>query len=367
MVPPLASCNEPCPQYSACSSGIGCCPVPVKHQQLQNIQITLCPGSFSPPIGTCGSCPLGTLCNQQINMCCPSSNQPSTDLVYNVVLLCPSKIIMLISKLQMVPLQTSPVQVAALLVCILESTLCVILQYLSMKNINLYENISDFPVVQLDMYAKFSLLGGCCLLFMEPVCPSHSNAVCQCSPNNACPTGASCTLGTCCSSVFFNVAAVRKCLANATDLNFDVDSTCLPNEKCIDGECRMKLWPGEYGCATDRECTARCLNTYCEKKRSDKNVAQCQCRDGLLLYGRCCQFLFLLINFYIDLPLILKSVFVYIRSHLQLIFFGLKTLSQCPRGFHESGAYCMHDDEDTFWSDASAQDNLNALLNAGQC
>ncbi|EPB76739.1 EB module [Ancylostoma ceylanicum] len=129
--------------------------------------------------------------------------------------------------------------------------------------------------------------------------------------------------------LFFNVANERKCVANATDVNFDPDSTCLPNEKCINGECRMKLWPGEYGCSTDEECTSRCPNTYCEKKKSDKNVAQCQCRDGQLLFGRC--------------------------------------FSQCPQGFHESGAYCMHDDEDAFWSDGDAQDRIKALLNSSPC
>lgn len=264
-------------------------------------------------------------------------------------------------------------------------------------------------------------LGGCCLLSMEPVCPRESSAICQCSPNSACPMGASCTMGTCCSKsvallsqipgsqcqastqcngfstscaqcmrgvcacvngaasngasclqmpprmlslarngcdqygspcsvllstarrrpiiapmgnitetpLFFNVASDRRCVANATDLGFDPDSTCLPNEKCINGECKMKLWPGEYGCASDEQCTSRCANTYCELLKSDKNVAQCQCRDGQLLYGRC--------------------------------------FSQCPSGFHESGAYCMVDDEDSFWSDGDAQDRLKALLNAGQC
>ncbi|KAE9414231.1 hypothetical protein Angca_007711, partial [Angiostrongylus cantonensis] len=264
-------------------------------------------------------------------------------------------------------------------------------------------------------------LGGCCLLSMEPVCPTQSNAICQCSQNNACPKDATCIMGTCCSKslapysqipgskcqastqcngyssscsqctqgicacvngaasngasciqmspqiltlarngcdqygspctvllstarrrpiiapvgnntekpLFFNVATERRCVANSTNLGFDPDNTCLPNEKCISGECRTKLWPGEYGCNTDEECTSRCENTYCEKMKSDKNVAQCQCRDGQLLYGRC--------------------------------------FSQCPQGFHESGAYCVHDDENVFWTDGDAQDRLKALLNAGNC
>ncbi|CAJ0609647.1 unnamed protein product [Cylicocyclus nassatus] len=266
-------------------------------------------------------------------------------------------------------------------------------------------------------------LGGCCLLSMEPVCPPQSHPICQCSPNRACPMGATCTMGTCCAAasalaqfsqipgskcqassqcngymnscaqctqgicacvngaasngasclqmpaktlilarngcdqygspcnvylssarrkpiiapvgnitetpLFFNVAKERHCVSNSTIPDFDPDSTCLPNEKCIDGICRMKLWPGEYGCISDEECSSRCVNTYCERKRSDKNVAQCQCRDGLLLFGRC--------------------------------------FSQCPHGFHESGAYCMYDNEDLFWADGDAQDHIKALLNASPC
>lgn len=34
---------------------------------------------------------------------------------------------------------------------------------------------------------------------MEPVCPARTNAICQCSPNSACPSGATCTMGTCCA------------------------------------------------------------------------------------------------------------------------------------------------------------------------
>lgn len=89
-----------------------------------------------------------------------------------------------------------------------------------------------------------------------------------------------------------------------------------------------KLWPGEYGCRTDLECSSRCPNTYCEEK-SDKNVPQCQCRNGLLLYGRC--------------------------------------FETCPKGFHESGAHCMHDDEDAFWENHEAQEYLQELLNNGNC
>ncbi|KAJ1357851.1 hypothetical protein KIN20_016108 [Parelaphostrongylus tenuis] len=225
---------------------------------------------------------------------------------------------------------------------------------------------------------------------MEPLCPTHSNAICQCSPNNICPIGAVCIMGTCCSKslelysqipgskcqastqcngystsysqcaqgicscvngatsngasciqmrpqilkmarngcdqygspctvflstarrkpivapvgnstekpLFFNVVSDRRCVANITNLDFDPDNTCLPNEKCVNGECKTKLWPGEYGCNTDEECAS---------------------------------------------------------------------LSQCPHGFHESGAYCVHDDEDVFWTDGDAQDRLKALLNAGDC
>lgn len=89
-----------------------------------------------------------------------------------------------------------------------------------------------------------------------------------------------------------------------------------------------KLWLGEYGCDSDLQCKARCPNSYCEKK-SDKNVPQCQCTNGLLLYGRC--------------------------------------FDTCPKGFHESGGYCRHDDEDAFWQNSETQVNLQSLLNKGSC
>ncbi|GMT33932.1 hypothetical protein PFISCL1PPCAC_25229, partial [Pristionchus fissidentatus] len=264
-------------------------------------------------------------------------------------------------------------------------------------------------------------LGGCCLLSMDPTCPAQSSAICQCSSNNVCPSGASCSMGTCCSTagasftqvpgsqcvaspqcngfsnsgaqcvqgicvctspaasngvaciqmtpvqlqlarsgcdqygspckfvlstarrrpifapsgnttdepLFFNVAERRRCVLNSTGIVRDADATCLPNEKCIEGECRQKLWPGEYGCRVDEECSSRCPNTYCEKRKTDKKVPQCQCKDGLLLHGRC--------------------------------------FSSCPTGFHESGANCVHDNEDSFWKSAGAQDRLKDLLNNGQC
>ncbi|CAI5456308.1 unnamed protein product [Caenorhabditis angaria] len=674
LVPPLGSCNEPCPTYSACTPGIGCCPVPVNEQPNGLIKITLCPGSYSPPFGTCGSCPSGSQCNQQLQMCCAQQQQP--DIVYNVVLLCPdgtpsttpcskgcaannacfqgaccpircpagqnavgfcgsgscglgqcyaqttccqeavklpvcsngqishkrcsvaaecgpnlecsnngccpipfcptgAKALGRCSSVRgcpggqacmeglccplprcsngitslgvctrtldcgrmgvecsngaCCPLPTCPNNLVASQRCSAGCTNCCPIGQSCMNGgccelpscptggfaismcsgncANGFECVnngccalprcpSGLMSVQrctmgigcpagnqcengvccpMPMCSSGSIassvcgmanacplgyicegrgccleplplcpnggrasmrcyrgaecppgygctpLGGCCLLSMEPVCPSRSNAVCQCSPNMGCPSGSSCTMGTCCSSgvgqmvsynvpgtgcqnsnqcngysnscaqcvqgvcscvngaasngatceqmqatiltmarngcdqygspckfllstarrrpifapttnmtetpLFFNVAAKRKCVTNIQ--NFESDSTCLPNEKCIDGECRMKLWPGEYGCQTDTECQSRCPNTYCEKKRSDKNVAQCQCTDGMLLYGRC--------------------------------------FSQCPRGFHESGAFCMHDDEEKFWLDAEAQDNLKALLNSGKC
>ncbi|VDO46749.1 unnamed protein product [Onchocerca flexuosa] len=126
--------------------------------------------------------------------------------------------------------------------------------------------------------------------------------------------------------LWYAVVTSRRCLWNVSAANFDPDSTCLPNEKCIRGECRMKLWPGEYGCTSDEECSARCKNTYCSTN-SDKGIPQCHCSNGKLLYGRCFQ--------------------------------------QCPTGFHPDGAYCKHDDEDHFWMDANEQNSLRELLNSG--
>ena len=123
---------------SSCSQGIGCCPLPIGNINQPMIQIcefvyhiialqisvfsfeahsktynfhfsnpfffqlhnfcpfsplsALCPGSYAPPVGQCNNCPSGTICNQHLKMCCPTYNQPSPDVVYNVVLLCPSQI-----------------------------------------------------------------------------------------------------------------------------------------------------------------------------------------------------------------------------------------------------------------------------------
>lgn len=89
--------------------------------------------------------------------------------------------------------------------------------------------------------------------------------------------------------VWYKVTQKRKCPTNTSDTEMNPDHTCLPNEKCIDGECKEKLFPGEYGCESDLQCQSRCSNSYCEHK-SDKKVPQCQCANGnLLLYGRCCK------------------------------------------------------------------------------
>ena len=46
--------------------------------------------------------------------------------------------------------------------------------------------------------------------------------------------------------MFFNVAAVRHCVMKTNEANFDPDSTCLPNEKCINGECKMYAFLGMF-------------------------------------------------------------------------------------------------------------------------
>uniref|UniRef100_A0AC35TJJ1 Chitin-binding type-2 domain-containing protein n=1 Tax=Rhabditophanes sp. KR3021 TaxID=114890 RepID=A0AC35TJJ1_9BILA len=129
--------------------------------------------------------------------------------------------------------------------------------------------------------------------------------------------------------IWFNVVESRNCVMNtSTGFDFDPDSTCLPNEKCINGKCKTKLWPGEYGCSSNLECTARCENSYCESN-SDKMIPQCLCTNGFLLYGRC--------------------------------------VEHCPVGFHGHTKYCMHDDEEKFWGDSKLQDNLEQILNKGKC
>ena len=43
------------------------------------------------------------------------------------------------------------------------------------------------------------------------------------------------------------------------------------------------------------------------------------------------------------------------------------SVETCPRGFHESGAYCHHDDEELFWGNSTAQQDLQKTLNEGVC
>ncbi|VDM74395.1 unnamed protein product, partial [Strongylus vulgaris] len=133
--------------------------------------------------------------------------------------------------------------------------------------------------------------------------------------------------------LFFNVAKERRCVSNATEVDFDPDSTCLPNEKCINGECRMYV--GNCGPAS----------MDVQAMKSAPHVA---------------------------LTLIVKKRKVTKMSHNASVatdnfFLDDAVISQCPQGFHESGAYCMHDDEDAFWTDGDAQDRIKALLNASPC
>lgn len=90
--------------------------------------------------------------------------------------------------------------------------------------------------------------------------------------------------------MWYRVNGTRKCPRNVNSTEIDPDNTCLPNEKCIDGACKSKLWAGEYGCESDLQCQSRCPNTYCEQKSDKQNLTQCQCSNSsLLLYGRCCE------------------------------------------------------------------------------
>uniref|UniRef100_A0A915AL21 EB domain-containing protein n=1 Tax=Parascaris univalens TaxID=6257 RepID=A0A915AL21_PARUN len=392
----LPTCSDGVPAISSCAIGFlcgagmecnngGCCPLP------------LCP-SGAKPSGRCqpGSvCPSNQVCDN--GLCCPTpvcSNQQLALRLCGIGNSCPIGYVCEGRGCCPEPMPLCPSGGRATQKCVLGS-----------------ECPPGYGCTP---------LGGCCLLSLEPACPAQQSAVCQCSPTNACPLHAKCMMGTCCTTavaafnqvpgtqcqssaqcngyasacarctqsicvctngaasngatclqmprallqqarsgcdqygspckfvlstarrkplfapigniteepLWFNVMTKRLCLLDTSMAGIDADSTCLPNEKCISGECRMKLWPGEYGCMSDEECSSRCVNTYCERK-SDKNVPQCQCSNGMLLYGRC--------------------------------------FNECPEGFHESGAYCMHNNEELFWKDANAQNALSKLLNSGSC
>ncbi|VDN94373.1 unnamed protein product [Brugia pahangi] len=381
----LCEAGNVCPQGMECSNG-GCCPLPV------------CP-SGAQSSGRChgNSCPVGQVCENGV--CCPlpvcSNGQLAVQLcAYGNS--CPIGYICEGRGCCLEPLPLCP------------------------NGVHAYQRCNR----GIDCPAGFgcTAVGVCCLLSLEPVCPSNQNAICQCAPPDNCPPQTSCTMGTCCTSasvkvydhvpgsscqassqcngfnsggaqcvhsvcacingaasngatchqfnpavllqarsgcdqygspckfafstarrkplfapfgniteqpLWYAVVTSRHCLWNASIANFDPDSTCLPNEKCIRGECRIKLWPGEYACTSDEECSSRCSNTYCSSN-SDKGIPQCLCSNGkFLLYGRC--------------------------------------LHQCPSGFHAKGAYCEHDDEDHFWMDGNQQNSLRELLNSGIC
>ncbi|VIO89258.1 Sybindin-like family protein [Brugia malayi] len=381
----LCEAGNVCPQGMECSNG-GCCPLPV------------CP-SGAQSSGRChgNSCPVGQVCENGV--CCPlpvcSNGQLAVQLcAYGNS--CPIGYICEGRGCCLEPLPLCP------------------------NGVHAYQRCNR----GIDCPTGFgcTAVGVCCLLSLEPVCPSNQNAICQCAPPDNCPPQTSCTMGTCCTSasvkvydhvpgsscqassqcngfnsggaqcvhsvcacingaasngatchqfnpavllqarsgcdqygspckfafstarrkplfapfgniteqpLWYAVVTSRHCLWNASIANFDPDSTCLPNEKCIRGECRIKLWPGEYACTSDEECSSRCSNTYCSSN-SDKGISQCLCSNGkFLLYGRC--------------------------------------LHQCPTGFHAKGAYCEHDDEDHFWMDGNQQNSLRELLNSGIC
>lgn len=41
--------------------------------------------------------------------------------------------------------------------------------------------------------------------------------------------------------MWYNVVSQRKCVVNNTIQDIDPDSTCLPNERCVNGECRRQV------------------------------------------------------------------------------------------------------------------------------
>lgn len=69
-----------------CQENIGCCPIiPNRGGSLlppTSISVSLCP-DYSPPVGSCNSCPSGYSCNQNLGGCCRQSSD------YTALIVCP--------------------------------------------------------------------------------------------------------------------------------------------------------------------------------------------------------------------------------------------------------------------------------------
>ncbi|CAD5230433.1 unnamed protein product [Bursaphelenchus okinawaensis] len=385
----LCTATTPCPSGTECS-GRGCCPLPLcpsGQQAQQRCSVsTPCPVGTTCTSGLCCTLPVCTYGGQVASSFCGTSNACPTNYYCERGACCPE------------PIPLCPSGGRSVMQCV---------------------RGSDCPTGY-----GCTASGGCCQLVNDFICPINALPVCQCSPTMSCPVGSACNSGMCCTTspsvamaapgtgcqasqqcsgysssgpgalcqgdicvcikgafsngaacksesplviniarggcdqygspckymlssarrrpvfsptknatdtpLWYNTAAatIRRCPRSSPDNSTSPDNTCLPNETCVKGECKVRLWPGEYGCDSNEECMSRCSNTYCEHK-TDKGVSQCQCSNGLLLYGRC--------------------------------------FEVCPKGFHESGAVCEHDDEDAFWASPAAQNALQKLLNTGSC
>jgi hypothetical protein len=91
------------------------------------------------------------------------------------------------------------------------------------------------------------------------------------------------------------------------------------------------MWPGEYGCKKDVECSQRCARGYCEANtdKAENVGGQCRCRNSYLLFGKCCQFF-------------LKGVYTFLIS---------LTVLSCPvyTTSNDKGE-CVLKNENDFWN-----------------
>ena len=114
-------------------------------------------------------------------------------------------------------------------------------------------------------------LGGCCLLSLEPQCPLRQNAICQCSPNSACPTQATCNMGTCCTSAVatYNMVPGSQCQAASQCNGFSSSCATCQRSVCV---CTQGSYSNGAACIP---ATALVLN---------------RARNGCDQYGSPCRF-----------------------------------------------------------------------------
>ncbi|KAI6243974.1 hypothetical protein M3Y99_00065000 [Aphelenchoides fujianensis] len=239
---PVSSCSVPCPPQYNCQPAVGCCPVilmpatsapatTTAASKMILVQLTTCPGSSTPPIGSCGSCPSGYSCAPLLGACCPAPAPPpppppttAAPAPQPVILLCPT------GTPASQPCTTTP----------------------------------SCPT------GNVCYQGGCC----PCQCPPQAVPVTYCpqmtppaaaAPSCQCSTGQECSNGGCCPIPFCpsGVQAAGHCASNGGTAcqvgMICLEGLCCPLPQCTNGQ------PAASFCTTSAACNpgSECQNGGC--------------------------------------------------------------------------------------------------------